>query len=828
VTPARVADSRVNQQIIGAVPASGTATVQVTGHGGLPAVGVAAVVLNVTVVAPQAPGYVTVWPTGIAQTNTSNLNFGAGQNIPNTVIVPVGVDGKISLFNGSAGSAHLLVDVTGYTLAGPPPAVTAITPTSGSTSGGTVVTVTGTLLTGATTVTFGGTAGTALTVLSDTQLRITSPRHPAGPVDIQVTTPGGTSAATAADNYTYVPAGVQLSPTVTIADGRAASTSRAELTSANASAFLFPDGTVRFGTNYARVATIRGNMPTIVGTKVVTFENSYQDPTAIVFSDLDGSNRQRFTKPADGVIIAATPNGWLESVVAADGSSVSLRRATIGLAGAVSRTTIGVMNTAPAGLTIIGVSVNPKNTDQITAFTLATRYSNNTYVSKVMRLKYATNELTTLATDVEGLAAYSWNISAVNNGDVTLSSTYHTINATRRVAANGTVVTWTFPYNTYAVADNAGTAVWTEMTPTYQIGRSFRGNADGTTTEIPSPWWVTHRIISVGTDVYYTDPARGTIKTTSSGTPETLLFGLSTDPLHVTAVDITAGKVAWIDNSKAGTPHAAWRRDLGDNASTRTLVLDRATGVSIAQAFDSTFVLQENADPQVYFPDLVKVSAAGQSIVANSQTWSDRIQLSATGNSLLANRFRGHGGLSSIFDVNTAAVTELTPPPSVDDSMYALSDQYLVRTDTTYPTTPGGAYLTTITAKDTTTEVETVVGSIPSYPTGKPVIAGHSAVISSGTQVYWVDLANPGAGLQNFSLAGARIVASHETRFAVSDANALIGVYTVGQRTPDFTVQSIGPVYQGVFDFDNAWVVWTQDTPDGDRLVGARVPGTTG
>jgi hypothetical protein len=320
VTPARVADSRVNQQIIGAVPASGTATVQVTGHGGLPAVGVAAVVLNVTVVAPQAPGYVTVWPTGIAQTNTSNLNFGAGQNIPNTVIVPVGVDGKVSLFNGSAGSAHLLVDVTGYTLAGPPPAVTAITPTSGSTSGGTVVTVTGTLLTGATTATFGGTAGTALTVLSDTQLKITSPGHPAGPVDLQVTTPGGTSAATAADNYTYVPAGVQLSPTVTIADGRSASSnSGMYLNNVNASGFVFSDGTVRFGTNYARVATIRGVKPTVVGTKIAAFESSSQDPPAILFSDLDGSNQQRFTKPPDGVIIAATPNGWLESVVAADG-----------------------------------------------------------------------------------------------------------------------------------------------------------------------------------------------------------------------------------------------------------------------------------------------------------------------------------------------------------------------------------------------------------------------------------------------------------------------------------------------------------------------------
>ena len=56
LTPARVADSRVNQQITGAVPAMGTATVQVTGQGGVPAGNVAAVVLNVTVVSPQTEG----------------------------------------------------------------------------------------------------------------------------------------------------------------------------------------------------------------------------------------------------------------------------------------------------------------------------------------------------------------------------------------------------------------------------------------------------------------------------------------------------------------------------------------------------------------------------------------------------------------------------------------------------------------------------------------------------------------------------------------------------------------------------------------------------
>jgi len=104
VTPARIADSRVNQQIPGAVPALDTVTVQVTGQGGVPASDVAAAVLNVTVVSPQNAGYLTVWPSGIDRTPNSNLNFQAGQNIPNTVIVPVGADGKIQLFNGSWGT----------------------------------------------------------------------------------------------------------------------------------------------------------------------------------------------------------------------------------------------------------------------------------------------------------------------------------------------------------------------------------------------------------------------------------------------------------------------------------------------------------------------------------------------------------------------------------------------------------------------------------------------------------------------------------------------------------------------------------------------------
>jgi uncharacterized repeat protein (TIGR02059 family) len=87
------------------------------------------------------------------------------------------------------------------------PTVTGINPTSGTVDGGTVVTVTGTRFTGATSVKFGAKAGTVLTVDSNTQITITSPDGVAGAVvHVTVTTPGGTSATSDADRFTYAPA----------------------------------------------------------------------------------------------------------------------------------------------------------------------------------------------------------------------------------------------------------------------------------------------------------------------------------------------------------------------------------------------------------------------------------------------------------------------------------------------------------------------------------------------------------------------------------------------------------------------------------------------
>ncbi|GAA3455875.1 hypothetical protein GCM10018962_77090 [Dactylosporangium matsuzakiense] len=88
--------------------------------------------------------------------------------------------------------------------ASPLPVVAALAPTTGGVAGGTIVEVRGRKLTGATAVTFGGTAATSFRVVSDTLIIAVTPAKAASTVDVIVTTPGGSSANTAADNYVYV------------------------------------------------------------------------------------------------------------------------------------------------------------------------------------------------------------------------------------------------------------------------------------------------------------------------------------------------------------------------------------------------------------------------------------------------------------------------------------------------------------------------------------------------------------------------------------------------------------------------------------------------
>jgi hypothetical protein len=74
---------------------------------------VTAVVLNVTVTEPAASGYVTVYPDGKPRPTASNLNWDKNETIANLVVVPV-VNGRIDLYNGSAGGAYVIADLAGF------------------------------------------------------------------------------------------------------------------------------------------------------------------------------------------------------------------------------------------------------------------------------------------------------------------------------------------------------------------------------------------------------------------------------------------------------------------------------------------------------------------------------------------------------------------------------------------------------------------------------------------------------------------------------------------------------------------------------------------
>jgi subtilisin family serine protease len=104
--PVRVLDTRPT----GRVASESITEVPIRGRSEIPS-GANSVVLNVTVVDPLSAGYATVFPCGDDPPEASNLNFVAGQTVPNAVIAGIGSNGSICVF--ASAETHLLVDVAG-------------------------------------------------------------------------------------------------------------------------------------------------------------------------------------------------------------------------------------------------------------------------------------------------------------------------------------------------------------------------------------------------------------------------------------------------------------------------------------------------------------------------------------------------------------------------------------------------------------------------------------------------------------------------------------------------------------------------------------------
>ena len=97
----------------GKIAAGVATTMVVVGRAGVPATGVGAVALNVTVTEPTASSFLTVWPTGTRRPLASNLNFTADQTVANSVLTKIGAGGTISIYNNT-GAVHVVIDVVGW------------------------------------------------------------------------------------------------------------------------------------------------------------------------------------------------------------------------------------------------------------------------------------------------------------------------------------------------------------------------------------------------------------------------------------------------------------------------------------------------------------------------------------------------------------------------------------------------------------------------------------------------------------------------------------------------------------------------------------------
>ena len=122
LTPARLLDTRPTGETTdgdfegGVKPGAGNQLeLQVAGRGRVPA-DARVVIVNITSVAADSPGFVTVHPCLATRPVVSSLNFTAGTNRANEVIAQLDADGKLCVFNNK--STHLVVDVVGWLPAG--------------------------------------------------------------------------------------------------------------------------------------------------------------------------------------------------------------------------------------------------------------------------------------------------------------------------------------------------------------------------------------------------------------------------------------------------------------------------------------------------------------------------------------------------------------------------------------------------------------------------------------------------------------------------------------------------------------------------------------
>jgi hypothetical protein len=162
---------------------------------------------------PKGPvsGGTSVKITGTRFTGVSAVHFGATSAASYKVlsatsivaVTPAEPAGTVDVTVTTAGGTSALVAADHFKFF---PIVSSVSPSGGSTKGGTPVTVTGAgfaLGTTATTIKFGTVKSTSVNCVSETSCTAVAPAHAAGTVDVRATVSGLSSPKNAGDRFTY-------------------------------------------------------------------------------------------------------------------------------------------------------------------------------------------------------------------------------------------------------------------------------------------------------------------------------------------------------------------------------------------------------------------------------------------------------------------------------------------------------------------------------------------------------------------------------------------------------------------------------------------------
>jgi hypothetical protein len=241
-----------------------------------------------------------------------------------------------------------------YTAPASAPTLTSVSPTSGSTAGGTTITLTGTNYVSGATVRVGGTAATNVTFVSATQLTARTPAGTAGARDVQVTNPDGQS-ATRTGGFTYTTP-TSNAPTLTAFSPDSGSTGGNTAITVTGTNFV-AGATVRIGgvaaTSVTVVSATQLTLRTPAGTlgakDVVLTNPDGQSVTRVGGFTYDPPNTPRIISisPASG----STSGGTVITINGANFTSTgnSLRIGGVAATNVVSSNNTTLTATTPAG-----------------------------------------------------------------------------------------------------------------------------------------------------------------------------------------------------------------------------------------------------------------------------------------------------------------------------------------------------------------------------------------------------------------------------------------------------------------------------------------------